>query len=143
MTPEKKIVTIKTLLPLFNIERDKMYTIAINNLVLTGTHGVTEKEKTTPQRFQINIVLQASRPQAAMTDRIEDTVDYRQVKKIAEAIIAGPHCKLLETLVDRIAEQILAVTPADCITVTIKKLEIWENGAPSVSITKERRTYHD
>lgn len=117
-----------------------MTTVFINNLIFWGFHGLTEKEKTNPQRFLVNISLKA--PPAGNQDDISKTVDYRIVKKITESMISNERFELLESLAARIAEEILKSTSAESVTVSISKPDIWENGVPGVTITKERIPAH-
>ncbi|MEK9157601.1 MAG: dihydroneopterin aldolase [Patescibacteria group bacterium] len=118
-----------------------MDTVSISNLVVEGVHGVTEKEKKGPQRFKIDVVLKTSRKQY-IRGSIEHALDYRAVKKIIVEVVRNTSFPLIETIAHTIALNILEKTIALSATVTISKIDIWGNGYPSVSITKEKVPSH-
>ena len=107
--------------------------IKINKLIFTGTHGATEKEKHTPQRFEINIVITPWGDDVKGI-LLEETVDYRQSKKIAEKVIGGEFCELIETLAEKIASEIILDKKIREVEVAVRKLDIWDNGAPEVVV---------
>ena len=109
--------------------------ITLHDLIYSGTHGATEKERLNPQPFKITIKLTPWK--AAVGDDIADAADYRLPKKIAQAVIEGPHKELIETLAGRVAERIIAEDASiRTAEVTVQKTKIWENGAPSVTVTR-------
>src|SRR5487761_354648 len=55
------------------------------------------------------------------SDRIEDTVDYRQVRAIAQEVIEGESQNLLETLAARIADRVLQLPRVGGVSVRISK----------------------
>lgn len=118
-----------------------MYKVFINKLVVDGIHGLTEKEKHLPQRFQVDITIETeSKPY--LNDSISDAVDYREVRRIATSVIQDHSFCLLETIANEIAEKILMSTSALAVTVNIYKLDIWGNAVPGVSINKEKIPAH-
>ncbi len=120
-----------------------MYKILINKLVVDGIHGLTEKEKHLPQRFQVDIVIETeSKPYLSDTMSSPETVDYRVVKKIATSIIQDQSFYLLETIAYKIAEEVLKNTSALSATINVHKLDIWGNAIPGVSIKKEKMPAH-
>ncbi len=118
-----------------------MDTIFINDLVLEGIHGLTEKEKKESQRFKIDLKLNTLSG-AHHTDQIEDTLDYRLVRSIAQEIVRQKSFSLLETLGHEIAEAILEKTVARSVGVTVTKLDIWGNGQPGVTIHQNKLPTH-
>ncbi len=116
-----------------------MITITINKLIFSGIHGVTEKEQRTAQRFTTTLSLECDINPKSLDDTIDNTLDYREVKKIVKNIIEGERCNLLETLAYQIAEKILLLPFIVRATISITKPDIWDNGSPSVVITRSRR----
>ncbi len=110
-------------------------TIRISNLSFRGTHGATEKERLAPQPFRVSLALTPYRANIVRED-LAETVDYRIPKKIAQDVIEGPHCELIETLADTIAARILEDDRLRAVRVRVEKPAIWENGTPSVTITR-------
>ncbi|MBI4120701.1 MAG: dihydroneopterin aldolase [Parcubacteria group bacterium] len=115
-----------------------MSTIFVHNLVVSGIHGVNAKEQEREQPFRISIELEADTSKAETSDSIEDTINYKEVKDIAERIVRGPSLFLLESLASRIAEKILEDKRISSVTISIEKMKIWENGIPGVVIKKQR-----
>lgn len=109
--------------------------IIIKNLIFAGTHGLTKKEKNTPQRFQVSVAAQLWQ-EFLMADNVKETSDYRNIKKIAQKIIEKDHYDLIETMGNKIAEEIIKDTKIFSVRVVLSKLDIWENGVPSVVITR-------
>ncbi len=69
----------------------------------------------------MDVELETDLSEAGRTDRLEDTVDYSQVRAIAKAIIEGQSVKLLETLAARIAERTLALQGVKAVSVRVAK----------------------
>ena len=113
-------------------------TITLSNLIFNGTHGYTEKEKINPQGFCVTITLNEGISHAHCNDDISATIDYRKIKTIAQEVVEGIHCNLLETLSEKIAERIIDTLLVRSVRVEISKLDIWKQGMPSVSGIKER-----
>jgi len=93
----------------------------LRGLRLRGRHGVSATERETEQDFLVDIVCPTDAATAAATDDIADALDYTRLSAIAAAVIEGPPCHLLETLVDRIARRILAETAVRSVRVTVEK----------------------
>lgn len=118
-----------------------MYTVFINKLIADGIHGLTEKERCLPQRFQVDIKIKA-RAESRLNDSITNAVDYRTTRRIAIEVIRDESFFLLETIACTIAEQILENTSALSAIVTVRKLDIWGNAIPGVRVSKERVPVH-
>jgi 7,8-dihydroneopterin aldolase/epimerase/oxygenase len=110
--------------------------IVIRNLVFSGTHGVQPQEKKKPQRFLVNIEARLDTAPAAVSDRLEDTVDYAPLREIARHVIEKESHNLIERIAQRIAGRILHDVRIVSVVVRIDKPDIWENGTPSISIER-------
>ena len=86
-----------------------------------GRHGVREEERAEPQEFKVDIRVEADLSDAARTDHLDDTVDYRQLRVAAKEVIEGPPKKLLESLAGEIAERILGLPRVQTVLVRIAK----------------------
>lgn len=81
-------------------------TIELQGMVVFGHHGYLEEERRLGQRFLVD--LEADVPdEAAASDRIEDTVDYRRLAAVVREVFAGPERLLLEGLAGTIAADVL------------------------------------
>src|ERR1700674_5335056 len=73
--------------------------------VLQGRHGVRPAERERPQEFKVDVELDCDLSEPGKSDRIEDTVDYRQVRSIVKDVIEGESQKLLERLTSLIGDR--------------------------------------
>ena len=89
-----------------------------------GTHGVLPAEKEAPQPFEIDLDLYYDMALAAVSDALDDAVDYGAVVDAAVGVIQGPHCELLERLALLVGEAVLAVDDRlEEVDVVVRKLE--------------------
>jgi len=112
--------------------------IFIENLVISGKHGVYPPERHTEQEFSLDIKLRADVERAATSGAIDDTVDYDRVLEVATEIIKGDHEHLIERLANRIAEKLLEHKRVREVSVTIRKPEVWQSGVPGATVTRTR-----
>ena len=97
---------------------DRIY---IRDLALRCIIGVYPEERREKQDVIINIVLECDHSAAAKSDRIEDAVDYKGIKKEVIELVENSRFNLIETLADRIARQCLANPKVAQVTVTVDK----------------------
>jgi dihydroneopterin aldolase len=95
--------------------------IELRGLVLNGRHGVRPAEREQPQEFKVDIKVDADLAASGRSDRVEDTVDYRQIYAIAKDVIEGESAKLVETLAQRIADRVLELDGVATVSVRIGK----------------------
>ena len=112
--------------------------IRLTGLRVQGTHGVLESEHTEPQDFVVDIAMDVCVDAALQSDSINDTISYAEVADLVVEIVQGDHVDLIESLADRIANEV-AKLGARAVTVTVHK-----PSAPiphtfaDVSVTAER-----
>lgn len=82
--------------------------IIISDLGLRCIIGINPEERREKQDVVINIVLYADLSQAGNSDKFEDTVDYRAIKKKIVAQVETSHYFLIEALAESIAQLCLA-----------------------------------
>jgi len=82
-------------------------TIELQGLAVFGHHGYLEEERRIGQRFLVDLWVDVEED-AAVSDRIEETVDYRKLADLVREVFAGPPRLLLEGLAGAIAEGVLA-----------------------------------
>jgi dihydroneopterin aldolase/2-amino-4-hydroxy-6-hydroxymethyldihydropteridine diphosphokinase len=99
--------------------------IVLANMRFEAAHGVQSYEKTSPQRFEVDVELELDVAQAGRLDELERTVDYGSVAKLVAAVLHGPAVDLLETLAARIAADVLAgFAGVDAVTVRVRKPDV-------------------
>jgi dihydroneopterin aldolase len=86
-------------------------TIELQSLVVFGHHGYLEEERRLGQRFLVDLWVDVH-GDATETDRIDDTVDYRQLAALVRDVFAGPERLLLEGLAGAVADGIVERFPS-------------------------------
>ncbi len=84
--------------------------IIISGLRARCIIGTNEEERRDKQEVSISIALSADLRKAGRSDRLEDSVDYRAVKKKILGMVENSHDQLLEALAEAIA-QVCLETP--------------------------------
>lgn len=110
--------------------------IEINGLVFTGMHGVYKKERAQPQRFGVDVGVAYDARRAGVSDRIADAVDYAPIRDIVCKVIQQQSHNLIEKIATTIANHILVDSRISSARVTVRKLDLWDNGTPSITITR-------
>lgn len=81
-------------------------TIELAGLLVFGRHGYLEEERRLGQRFLVDLEVDVPE-EAAVSDRIEDTVDYRRLASVVRDVFSGPERLLLERLAGTVADEVL------------------------------------
>ena len=99
--------------------------IVLAGLAFMARQGVYEHEKTTPQRFEVDIELELDLGPAGRADDLAATVDYGTVATFVRAVLEGPPVDLIETLAERIAAQLLErFVAVDALVVRVRKPDV-------------------
>lgn len=119
--------------------------VFIHDMVLHASIGVYAAEHEARQRVRINIDLgvideaAAARSRVAIgRDELSRVVDYEAIANIARGIVASGHVQLVETLAERIAEQILEDQRIRTARVRVEKLDVFADSV-SAGVEIERR----
>ncbi|WP_339060670.1 dihydroneopterin aldolase [Tepidibacillus marianensis] len=86
-------------------------------------HGVFEEENRLGQKFEVDVELFLSLKKAGQSDCLEDTVNYAQVYQVTKDFVMGTPKKLLESLAENIATEILSSFPIKGVMVRVRKLQ--------------------
>ncbi len=98
-------------------------TIEVVGLSLYTHHGVTAAEREVGQRLVLDVRFEVGEPDALVTDRVEDTVDYGEVCQVVALIAQQRSYKTLERLCAVIAERLATQFGADSVYVKASKPE--------------------
>ena len=98
-------------------------TIEIVGLSLYTHHGVSAAEREVGQRLVIDVRFEVGEPDALITDRVEDTVDYGEVCQVIALIAQQRSYKTLERLCAVIAERLASQFSAESVYVKAAKPE--------------------
>ena len=113
--------------------------IFIRDLALRCIIGVYRDERIEKQDVIINIVLECDHSAAAKSDRLDDAVDYKTIKKRVIEMVEISNFQLIETLADRIAQICLDDARIQSVTVTVDKPNALRFArSVAVEITRDR-----
>ncbi len=94
----------------------------IERLEFYGRCGVTEEERRKPQLIAVDLELEAAVESAALSDRLDETIDYAQVAERVVALSTTLTCQLLETLAEQLVGMLFTEFPVDRVRIWIRKL---------------------
>ncbi len=115
-----------------------MSKITIVDLEVHYCIGVSDEERATPQRLLLTVDMNFDFSSAAVSDRIERTINYQTVAEDLLKFGEGRSWKLLEKLVDNVAERVLTEYKPQGVMVEVKKFSIPQARFVSVSTGKTR-----
>ncbi len=95
--------------------------ILIKDLRARCIIGVNEEERREKQDVTINIVLTADLRRAAQSDRLEDAVNYRSIKKAILKLVEESSYRLLESLTEAVARLCLEQEKVRRVRVRVEK----------------------
>jgi dihydroneopterin aldolase len=113
--------------------------IHIDGLRIAGKHGHYVRERRGTQDFEVSIKVAVDVAKAGKSDKLRDSINYADLKAIIEGVFAAAPRYLLEKLAEDITKQVLKDKRAKEVTITIKKLAIWKNGVPGVTIVRKQK----
>jgi 7,8-dihydroneopterin aldolase/epimerase/oxygenase len=93
--------------------------VELYGLELEGAHGVEEEERRNPQPFLYDVWLEV--PETATSDRLEETVDYREVVDCLREMSDGRQFQLLEAMAAAAAEALLERFGLEAARVRVRK----------------------
>jgi FolB domain-containing protein len=115
-----------------------MSRISIVDLEVFYQIGVTEEERAKPQRLLITVEMDFDFATAALSDRLEKTINYFDVAQELLKFGHGRNWKLLEKLTANVADFVLARFKPESVTVEIKKFPIPQARYVSVALARTR-----
>jgi 7,8-dihydroneopterin aldolase/epimerase/oxygenase len=101
--------------------------------------GFIDWERLTPQTLLIDLEIPCDCARTAVSDRVEDTIDYKRVAKRVLAWVPETQFHLVETLAQRLAMLLLAEFSLDWVRVSINKPGAIRDSR-DVGVTIERRS---
>jgi dihydroneopterin aldolase len=100
--------------------------VELAGLEIPGKHGVDDWERETEQPFLYDLELELAEP---TDDRIEETVDYREVVEVVRSVSAERQFQLLESMAGAVAAALLERFPLQRARVRVRKPQV-QLGAP-------------
>jgi len=96
-----------------------MILLELHGLELFGRHGVLEEEQREGQTFLFDVELEV--PDAALSDRIEEAIDYREVVASVRAVSDGHRFDLIEALAGAVADELVRSFAVERVRVRVRK----------------------
>lgn len=115
--------------------------IVLRGLEVMARHGVLDVEKTTPQRFLIDLELVVDLRSAGVSDDLAHTIDYAGLAEAVAARVQGESWNLIERVAQRVADLVLEQRWVGEVSVTVHKPEApisLDFADVSVTITRQR-----
>ncbi len=106
-----------------------MITVELHGLEITGSHGVLDEERATHNTFFFDVWLEVD--DAAASDRLDATVDYRRVAVLLQQLSANRRFDLLEALAAAAARAIADELRVESVRVRVRKTYVRELGLPA------------
>jgi dihydroneopterin aldolase len=100
--------------------------VELHGLEVYGRHGVTDEERERGQVFLFDVQLDVS--DAALSDRIEEAVDYTEVAACIRDVSDGRQFALLEALAAAVADEIVGRFAVRRARVRVRKPEVRSTG---------------
>jgi len=95
--------------------------IELAALEIPGRHGVEDWEREQEQPFVYDLELELAEPGA---DRIEESVDYREVVALVRAVSESRQYQLLESIAAAVADALLERFPLERARVRVRKPQV-------------------
>ncbi len=95
--------------------------ILIKDLLVRCVLGISTEERREKQDVLISVALSVDLAKAGHSDRSEDSVDYRAVKKEILSTVEASQYHLAEALAERVAETCLSHAGVQRVQVTVEK----------------------
>jgi dihydroneopterin aldolase len=86
-------------------------TLTLSRLRFFAHHGVLPEEVARGQEFEVTVHLEFPLDVAGRADDLGLTVDYRAVQEVVRGVMEGPPRKLVESLAEAVATEILRAFP--------------------------------
>lgn len=85
--------------------------IFVNGLVLHAQHGVGEDEGRIGQQFLLDLVLELDLADAALSDKLVDTISYADIIAVADQAFRVRRYRLVEAAAGAVADAVLKAFP--------------------------------
>ncbi len=110
--------------------------IHIERLQVQAHVGVSENERTRAQRIALNLTV-VPHPKEHR-DELGETTDYSAVGRVAKGIVNRRQYKLIETLAEEVAEELLARFSLRRVEIEVRKFVLADAEYVSVTAVRER-----
>lgn len=102
--------------------------IRLKNIIFYAHHGFYKAERELGQKFEIDIEVGCDLKASAFSDDLDKTIDYSKIYNIARETFEQNKFKLLETVAERMADQILKLNGIEMVLIRVRKPHVPMNG---------------
>ncbi|MEE9553833.1 MAG: dihydroneopterin aldolase [candidate division Zixibacteria bacterium] len=93
----------------------------LTNMIFYGYHGAMAAERETGRRYEVDCELETDISKSVASDDLDDAINYLSIYKIVEEFLEDHRYNLVETLAQRLMEEIKKATGADKVTIKVRK----------------------
>ena len=97
------------------------YKIRLQNIRFRARHGALKAERDLPRDFVVDVTVELPVSALPRADSLSRVFDYEKIATIVVDEGTQKTYKLLETLAQRLIERMLVETPAESVTVEVRK----------------------
>jgi 7,8-dihydroneopterin aldolase/epimerase/oxygenase len=115
-----------------------MSKISIVDLEVFYCVGVSDQERAHPQRLLLTVDMSVDFTSAAVSDRIEKTINYQSLADDLMKFGKGRSWKLVEKLASNLADMVLTQYHPEAVMVEVKKFPIPQARHIAVSLARTR-----
>ncbi|HNR66491.1 MAG TPA: dihydroneopterin aldolase [bacterium] len=95
--------------------------LRVMGMIFHAYHGCYDGERENGQRFEIDVEMSYDTRPAALSDRLKDTIDVRQVYENVRKIVEQDRFYLIETISQQIANNLLDHFPIESVRIRLRK----------------------
>jgi len=99
-----------------------MAVLRMSGMKFFGHHGVTEEEKEKGGNYEVDCEIQADISDCAASDDIDDAINYDILYDLIREHVENRRYNLMETMAEKLKEEIKRSTNADKILVRVRKI---------------------
>ncbi len=99
-----------------------MAILRMSKMKFHGHHGVTGKEKEKGANYEVDCEIETDITRCAASDNIEDAIDYGIIYLIIREHLENRRYNLMETLAEKLKDEIKTKTGAQRITLRVRKM---------------------
>ncbi len=98
--------------------------IRLKNMIFYAHHGYYQAERELGQKFEVDLELECNLSRAIESDSLEDTVNFENVYHHVNSIFNSYKFTLLESVADKIIQDILEHFPVQSARIRVRKPQV-------------------
>ena len=121
-------------MPGFTASADRIH---IEQLELHASVGVTDNERSRPQRVTVSLTIWPKAAFATLQDDITRTVNYSELCRSTRELVESKSVRLIETLASELAAHLLNHFPLRAVEIELRKFVLPQTQHVSVIVRRE------